>query len=107
MFLRTLLLILGAGLLLAACVKTASQSNKPYDLLIRNARVVDGTGNPWFYADVAVAGDRIVRVGRNLPGEARQTIDARNRILAPASSTCTPTPKTCTKTRVNASSAWA
>jgi N-acyl-D-amino-acid deacylase len=82
---RTLLLFLLAGLLLAACVKNARnpRAGKAYDLLIRNARVVDGTGNPWFYADVAVSGDRIVRVGRNLPGEARQTIDARNRILAP------------------------
>ena len=34
-----------------------------YDILIRNARVVDGAGNPWFRADVAVKGGRIAAVG--------------------------------------------
>ena len=33
-----------------------------YDVIIRNGRVVDGTGNPWFYADVAISGDRIMAV---------------------------------------------
>ncbi len=69
-------------LFLSACANRNAAS-KPYDLLIRNARVVDGTGNPWFYADVAVTGDRIVRVERGITGNARQTVDARNRILAP------------------------
>jgi dihydroorotase/N-acyl-D-amino-acid deacylase len=32
------------------------------DLLIRGGRVVDGTGNPWFYGDVAIVGDRIAKV---------------------------------------------
>src|SRR5688500_1864993 len=55
----------------------------PYDLLIRNGRVIDGTGNPWFAADVAVRGDRIVAVGR-LPGaKATRDIDARGLIVAP------------------------
>ena len=55
----------------------------PYDLVITNARVVDGAGNPWFRADVAVKGGRIARVGRVAPEEARRVIDARNQIVAP------------------------
>ena len=35
-----------------------------YDLVIRGARVLDGSGSPWYYADVAVTGDRIVAVGK-------------------------------------------
>jgi N-acyl-D-amino-acid deacylase len=54
-----------------------------YDLLITNARIVDGSGNPWFRADVAVKDGRIARIGRISAAEARQTIDARNQILAP------------------------
>src|SRR5687767_5451914 len=55
----------------------------PYDLLIRNGRIVDGTGNPWFAGDVAVRGDRIVAVGRLAGATARREIDARGLIVAP------------------------
>jgi dihydroorotase/N-acyl-D-amino-acid deacylase len=55
-----------------------------YDLLIRNGRVVDGTGNPWFSADVGISGDRITLVGR-APSSARakRTIDAHGLVVAP------------------------
>ena len=55
----------------------------PYDLLITNARIVDGSGNPWFRADVAIKDGRIARVGRLTPDSATKTIDARGQILAP------------------------
>jgi len=61
----------------------AGQPTPVYDLVVVNARVVDGTGNPWFRADVAVRGGRIARVGRVSPSEARRSIDAGGRILAP------------------------
>ena len=54
-----------------------------YDLLFTNARVLDGTGSPWLRADVAVAGGKIVAVGRSLPGDAARTIDVGDRIVAP------------------------
>ncbi|MCX7603984.1 MAG: amidohydrolase family protein, partial [Bryobacteraceae bacterium] len=56
---------------------------QPYDLLIRNARVIDGTGAPWFRADVALRGDRIAAVGRLEESSARQVLDARGLVLAP------------------------
>ena len=55
----------------------------PYDLLITNARIVDGSGNPWFRADVAIKDGRIARIGRLGPDTANRTIDARGQILAP------------------------
>lgn len=54
-----------------------------YDLLIANARVVDGSGNPWFRADVGIKGGRIARIGRIAPAEAQKTIDANGQIVAP------------------------
>src|ERR1700757_3531312 len=54
-----------------------------YDVLIRNARVVDGSGNPWFRADVAVKDGRIAAVGPLPTATAVRTIDARERIAAP------------------------
>jgi dihydroorotase/N-acyl-D-amino-acid deacylase len=52
------------------------------DILIKNGRVVDGTGAPWFQADVAITGDRIVYVGR-APVKARRVIDAGGKIVSP------------------------
>jgi N-acyl-D-amino-acid deacylase len=54
-----------------------------YDLLITNARIVDGSGNPWFRADVAIKEGRIARIGRLTSEKATRTIDARGQILAP------------------------
>ncbi len=54
-----------------------------YDVLIRKARVIDGSGNPWFRADVAVKDGRIAAVGRIGDASAARTIDARERIVAP------------------------
>ncbi len=55
-----------------------------YDVLIRNGRVVDGSGNPWVYADVGIVGDRIAFVGRAGEGvTAKRTIDAQGLIVAP------------------------
>jgi len=54
-----------------------------YDLIIRNGHVVDGTGNPWFAADVAVRGDRVVAVGRLAGATAKREIDARGLVVAP------------------------
>src|SRR5947209_1913867 len=65
---------------LALCLIAAA----PYDLVIRGGKVVDGTGNPWSYGDVAVRGDRIEVVGHVPPGEpARREIDARGLVVAP------------------------
>jgi N-acyl-D-amino-acid deacylase len=53
------------------------------DLLIRNARIVDGTGSPWFVGDVAVDEGRIVALAASLDVDAEQVIDANRRVLAP------------------------
>ena len=55
----------------------------PYDLLIRNGQIIDGTGNPWFAGDVAIRGDRIVAVGRLAGAQAARQIDARGLVVAP------------------------
>jgi N-acyl-D-amino-acid deacylase len=52
------------------------------DLLIRNGLVIDGTGTPGRHADVAVAGGKIVEIGR-IDGTARQTIDASDCVVSP------------------------
>ncbi len=53
------------------------------DLLIRNGKILDGTGNSWFYGDIAVRNGRIISIGKLAAWSATQTIDARGLIVAP------------------------
>ena len=62
---------------------SAAESQAGYDLVIRNGRVLDGTGNPWFRADVAVRGDTIVRIARRIDEPAARLIDAAGAIVSP------------------------
>ncbi|KAA9346796.1 N-acyl-D-amino-acid deacylase family protein [Larkinella humicola] len=54
-----------------------------FDLVIKNGRVVDGTGNPWYYADVAIQNGKVARIGTIPATEGKTVIDARNQIVAP------------------------
>ena len=68
-----------AALLLALplCAQT-------YDVIISNARIIDGTGNPWFRGDVGIKGDRITRVtyaGALASASSKQRVDAHNQVL--------------------------
>jgi N-acyl-D-amino-acid deacylase len=53
------------------------------DLLIRGGRVIDGAGNPWFTADVGIAGDRVAAVGRLATESAARVIDADGLLVCP------------------------
>ena len=69
----------------AACASLPKGSGAPhYDVLITNARIVDGTGNPWHRGSVAIIGDRIAYVGPTIMGlNARRVIDAKDQVVAP------------------------
>jgi len=66
-------------LALAACAHAPRAASPAYDLVLTGGRLVDGTGNPWTYADVAVRGGRVVRVA---PGGALAGAPARERVSA-------------------------
>jgi len=64
-------------------VPAAAQISEPqYDLVIRNGRVLDGAGNPWTLADVAIKDGRFVRVGK-VDGKGKHEIDASGRYVSP------------------------
>jgi dihydroorotase/N-acyl-D-amino-acid deacylase len=54
-----------------------------FDLLLRNGRIVDGTGSPWFRGDVAVRGDTIVKIAPSIDAPAARDIDVGGNIIAP------------------------
>src|SRR3982750_761648 len=69
---------------IGASIVAAEPAQPPrFDVLIRNGRVMDGTGNPWIRADVAITGDRIAAIGNLGNATASRTIDAQDRVVAP------------------------
>ena len=66
-------------MLLSVCPIVAQD----YDLMIVNGRIMDGSGNPWFYADVAIADGKIAAIGKLNHKNAAQVVDARHKIVAP------------------------
>ena len=69
------LALMGAGPLAA--------QDDVYDLVIRNGRIIDGTGSPWYGADLGIRGGRIAAIGRLDGAAARQTVDAGGLVVAP------------------------
>lgn len=54
-----------------------------YDLVIANGRIIDGSGDPWFYGDVAVQGDSIAAIGKFDASSATRFLDAKGQVVAP------------------------
>src|SRR5436190_13400810 len=71
-----------AAALLTCAVSLSSQAT-PYDVLIRNGRVLDGSGNPWLAADLGIRGGRIVDMGRLGSAAAARLIDAHGLTVSP------------------------
>lgn len=75
--------ILLAAAALAVCSQASPAETPPaYDIVIRNGRVLDGQGNPWVAADVAINNGRFAKIGR-VEGRGRREIDARGRYVGP------------------------
>jgi N-acyl-D-amino-acid deacylase len=56
---------------------------QPYDLIIRNGHIVDGTGSPWYSGDVAIQNGRIAAIGQLAEASAERVIDAKGLVVAP------------------------
>jgi len=79
----SLFLILTAMLLFSYIPASITASAPKYDLVIRNGLVIDGSGRPGYRADLAIKGDRIVRVGKLKNAGAEREIDADGMVVAP------------------------
>ena len=75
-------LILLALVPLVATIAFA-QGGPSYDLLIQNARIVDGTASPWYRGDIAVRGDTIALIAPKIPARATKVIDAGGLVVSP------------------------
>lgn len=81
MNMHLLLLFLFMIYLMMPAVIYSNQSS--FDIIIHNGRILDGTGNPWYYADIGITGNRITAIGNLSGAESKRSIDATGLYVAP------------------------
>src|SRR3954467_11134041 len=80
---RPFSIALSAIICLALLASVPGAQAPAYDLVIKNGRIVDGTGSPWYRGDIAVRGDTIARIAARIDAPAARTIDAAGKVVAP------------------------
>ena len=75
-----LCLTLGAA---AACAPAGSNATAPFDVVIANGHIIDGTGSPWYAADVGIRGGKIAAIGQLAGAAATRRVDAHGMVVAP------------------------
>jgi len=69
--------------LLVLVLSSCREQSEQFDMLILNARIVDGTGNPWYKGDIGIRGDKIAAIGLLKHAQARSVIDATGKVVSP------------------------
>ena len=76
-------LLLPLLILCSAPLSPLPAQSSSFDLVIRNGRIIDGTGSPWYSSDVGIRDGRIAAIGRLEGAKAKRTVDAGGRVVAP------------------------
>jgi N-acyl-D-aspartate/D-glutamate deacylase len=76
-------MLVSLAFLAIACGLVRAQDEKRFDVVLRNGKIVDGTGNPWFHGDVAIKADKIAAIGRIAAKTGHREIDVRGLVVAP------------------------
>jgi N-acyl-D-amino-acid deacylase len=74
---------LAALLAVMLCSAPAYAADASYDIVLKNARVVDGTGSPWYRADIAVRGDSIALIAPSIAAPAKRVVDVKGAVVSP------------------------
>ena len=84
MLIRVSLSVILATMLLFSFVTNSNKASAPqYDLLVRNGLIIDGSGRPGYIADIAINGDRIVRIGKLKNATGARELDVTGMVVAP------------------------
>jgi len=80
---RKILTVVIVATIVSALIQAVGAQGPPYDLILRNGRIVDGSGSPWYRSDVAIQGDAIVRIAPSITESAARIIDVAGQVVAP------------------------
>src|SRR5579864_6615728 len=75
--------MLFAVLTLLLAIATVHAAEAPFDLIIRNGHIIDGTGSPWYSGDIGIRNGKIAAIGFLGTAQAKRTIDAHGMVVAP------------------------
>ncbi len=81
--LHKLYFVLVVTLFLAATCPLSAQSTPPFDLVITNGHIIDGTGSPWYSGDIGIRDGKVAMIGNLTVAPRKRTIDAAGKIVAP------------------------
>src|SRR5712691_8159123 len=70
-------------LLALSCVWLGTVAAQPFDVVIRNGHIIDGSGSPWYFVDIGIRSGRIAAISLLTNGATLRTIDARGAVVAP------------------------
>src|SRR3984957_11198382 len=76
-------LALAISFLLAAALSLPAQTSSPFDLVIINGHIIDGTGSPWYSGDLGIRDGKVAAIGNLTAAPRRRTIDAAGKVVAP------------------------
>src|SRR5882724_1944406 len=72
-----------ACVLLLVFHAVAFAADAPFDLVITNGHIIDGTGSPWYSGDIGIRNGRIAAIGNLAAAERKRTVDAKSKVVAP------------------------
>src|ERR1700678_97794 len=75
--------VLAVALFSLATLLLPAQSTTPFDLVITNGHIIDGTGSPWYSADLGIRGGKVAAIGNLSAAPRKRTIDAAGKVVAP------------------------
>jgi N-acyl-D-amino-acid deacylase len=76
-------LALAISFLLAAALSLSAQTSSPFDLVIINGHIIDGTGSPWYSGDLGIRDGKVAAIGNLSASPRKRTIDAAGKVVAP------------------------
>src|SRR5712692_9966287 len=80
---RWSLAFLSAALLLGVTPLVAQEQARPFDIVIMNGHIIDGTGSPWYSGDIGIRGGKIAAIGNLAAMPRTRSIDAHGSVVAP------------------------
>src|ERR1700748_160624 len=70
-------------LLFLLFISATVYAQQHFDIILKNGKIIDGTGNPWFYGDVGIVKNKVMKIGDLSHDQATKTINATGLIIAP------------------------